>query len=313
MRFLAVVAGIGICALGASSAADPAGKARADKLFEDGRKYLATKEYALACTAFEQSQESDPAIGTQLNIALCYEEWGKTASAYRAYLEAVQLAKLKSDKRAKGAQDKADELAPKVPHVQLEVPDDADVGAVFLLDGKELDRARLADDLLVDPGTHVVEVRISGQPPKKTVIDLKAGERRRVAVEIPKPVAKPAEVRTSPRNKRRLYGGIGLTVGGAITLGVAGFVALAARQDYNDAVAGCPALLCASRADYDATQSARSRATLMTFVGGGGLVLSGIGVYFMLTSAGHRTTEHAVTIAPTLTPTGAGLAIGGTL
>ena len=78
-------------------------KLRADKLFDDGRRYLAAKEYALACTAFEQSQASDPAIGTQLNIALCYEEWGKLASAYRAFLEAERLAKEKKDKRAAGA------------------------------------------------------------------------------------------------------------------------------------------------------------------------------------------------------------------
>src|SRR5687767_9767942 len=62
-------------------------KQRADALFEDGRRYLEKKEYALACTAFEQSHAADPGIGTLANIALCYETWGKTASAYRWYLE----------------------------------------------------------------------------------------------------------------------------------------------------------------------------------------------------------------------------------
>src|SRR5438309_4348973 len=69
----ALVACMAVAALGAPAHAD---KKRADALFEDGRRYLATHEYALACTAFEQSQEADPAIGTQLNIALCYENWG---------------------------------------------------------------------------------------------------------------------------------------------------------------------------------------------------------------------------------------------
>src|SRR4029077_10437738 len=89
-------------------------KIRADKLFDDGRRYLATKEYALACTAFEESQDADPAIGTQLNIALCYEQWGHVAAAYHAYQEAVRLAEVKLDNRGKVAAKKVAELAPKV-------------------------------------------------------------------------------------------------------------------------------------------------------------------------------------------------------
>lgn len=135
-------------------------KQRADKLFEDGRGYLAAKEYALACTAFEQSHASDPAIGTLLNIALCYEEWGKIASAYRTYLEAERFAKQKQDDRAKGARQKVDELAPRVTHLIVDVPADADVSTVFLFDGKELSRAALADDVLVDPGRHEIEARV---------------------------------------------------------------------------------------------------------------------------------------------------------
>lgn len=314
MRLLAFVAST-LCVLSAVAGADQAGKARADKLFEDGRKYLASKEYALACTAFEESQNSDPAIGTQLNIALCYEEWGKTASAYRAYVEAVRLAKLKFDKRAKGAQDKADELAAKTPHIQLEIPADADVGAVFLLDGKELDRAKLADDVLVDPGLHVIEVRVSGQPAKKTEVELKVYERRKIAVDMPVAAAPVVIVRSAPRRKGRLFGGIALTAGGVIGMSVAGFVALAARQDYKDAAEhGCPMGLCTNREDYNATQDARSRANTMTFVGIGGIVLAGVGVFLIATSGGQRVVEkQAVTFAPVVTPTSAGFAIAGRL
>ncbi|HLL21253.1 MAG TPA: hypothetical protein VK427_03930, partial [Kofleriaceae bacterium] len=82
MRWIAVVGTIALVANTAS--ADSSSKTRADKLFSDGRKYLVNGEYSLACTAFEQSQAADPAIGTQLNIALCYEQWGKLAAAYDA-------------------------------------------------------------------------------------------------------------------------------------------------------------------------------------------------------------------------------------
>lgn len=288
-------------------------KIRADGLFEDGRKYLVAKEYALACTAFEQSQEADPAIGTQLNIALCYEEWGKVAAAYRAYLEAERLAKAKSDDREKGAHLKVDALAPQVPHLQVEIPADADVATVFLLDGKEIDRAKLADDQLVEPGPHILEARVPSRPPKETKIDLKPGERRKVTIAVPRPEVKTL-VTTTPRKKGRLYGGIGLVTGGAVAVGVSSFVALVARQDYADAIKDCPDKVCESRASFDATQSARKRATIMTFVGAGGVVLAGVGVYMIMTSRGKRVVEERrVGVAPLLAPDAVGLAIGGRL
>lgn len=290
---------------------EKARKARADALFEDGRRYLAAREHALACTAFEQSHEADPAIGTQLNIALCYEDWGKLAAAYRAYLEAERLANEKQDQRAAGARKKVDELAPKVPHLQIDLPPDADPGAVFLFDGKQISRKELADDLLVDPGPHEIEARVAGQPPRRTSVELAIGERKRLTIDVPKPQLK-VIVTTAPRNKRRFYGGIGLAGGGTLTLGIASFVALVARQDYADAVANCPNLMCESREDYDATQSARSRATAMTFVGLAGAAMVGAGVYLIVTSRGARR-EQRVELVPTVSPDGVGFAIGGRL
>jgi hypothetical protein len=287
-------------------------KLRADKLFDYGRRYLAAKEYALACTAFEESNAADPAIGTLLNIALCYEEWGKLASAYRAYVEAERFAELKRDERAKGARKKVDELAPKAPHLRVDIPADADISTVFLFDGKEVTREKLGDDMLVDPGRHEIEARVPGRPPEKTVVELAPGDRKRIAIEVPRPELK-VIVTTPPRKTGRLYGGIALTAGGAIAVGAAGFVALLARRDYADAIAGCPELRCETRAAYDATQGARRRATYMTFVGAGGVALAATGVYLILTSAGTRS-EKRVEILPVLDGGGGiGLALGGRL
>lgn len=314
MRRLARVAGTGaiVLSLTATAVAD---KARADKLFEDGRRYLAAKEYALACTAFEQSHEADPAIGTQLNIALCYEDWGKIASAYRAYLQAERVASEKGDKRVDGARKKLAALEPRVPHLTLALPADADPSAVLRVDGKEIDRGALAEPLLLDPGPHQIEARVPGKPPTRTEVELALGDRRTVAVDVPKPDAKVIVVR-APRSTGKLYGGLALTLGGVGAIGAASFIALAARQDYTDALAGCPELVCRTRADYDATQDARSRANMMTFVGAAGVVLAGAGVYLMLTSGGKRTSTTetaAVTITPTVTPDGIGVTLGGTL
>jgi hypothetical protein len=286
-------------------------KLRADKLFEDGRNYLAAKEYALACTAFEQSNQAEQAIGTLLNIALCYEQWGKVASAHRAYIEAERYAEQKLDMRSLGAHQKVLELAPMVPHLQLDVPADADISTVFLLDGKEIERSALGGDLLVDPGQHSIEARVPGRPPKTTTVELELGEKRRITIEVPRPEVK-VIVTSTPRKKGRLYGGIAMLSGGALAVGTAGFVALLARRDYADAIGGCPELICESREAYDATQTARRRATYMTFVGAGGLVLAAAGLYMVLTSAGGKN-ERRVELVPLIHGDGGGLAIGGRL
>ncbi len=316
MRLLAAIAIVLLS--GGLAVADKESKARADKLFEDGRRYLAAKEYALACTAFEQSHEADAAIGTQLNIALCYEEWGKVASAYRAYLEAERLAKEKKDKRAAGARKKVDELATKSPKLVFDLPANADPSTVLLFDDKQLDMKTLEDDLLVDPGTHTLEIRVPDRPVKKQEIEAVVGERKKIPIELPVAEDKPVElppnvVITTPRSKGKLYGGIALSAGGVAAIGIASIVALAARQDYANAVVDCPGGMCTTRAAYDATQDARFKANMMTIVAGGGVVMVGVGVYLIVTSAGKKVEQLGVTVRPVATPDSLGIAIGGAL
>jgi len=320
MRALVVVAML--VALPTVAFAD---KKRADKLFEEGRQFLQRKEYALACTAFEQSQQADPGIGTQLNIALCYEEWGKLALSYKAYVEAERLAKAKKDNRSKHARKKIDEIEPKLVRLRISIPASADPYAIYLFNGKETDRETLVEEQLLDAGTHTIEVRVAGAPPKTTNIDLRAGERKTVEVEMPTPQpkvdpgtgtgtpTKSTMVIAGPRKKGKLYGGLALTGVGIVAVGVSSYVALIARSDYNDAIAMCPGNVCTSRGPYNDTQDARSTANTMTFVAAGGVALVGVGVYLLLTSKGDPITVEKVSARPLLAPDAVGLAIGGPL
>jgi tetratricopeptide (TPR) repeat protein len=305
---------IAILALLASVAsADSANKKRADQLFADGRRYLQTKEYALACTAFEQSQQADPAIGTQLNIALCYEEWGHVVAALHAFEEAERLATAKKDNRAKEAHKKVEELGPKVPRLAVSVPASTDPSAMFLLDGKEIERAALTTELLLEVGDHAIEVRVPGSPPKTTKLALAIGEHKRLELDVPKVVVAPPPLPPPPveppRKKNRLYAAIGLGGGGVLALGTASIVALVARSDYANAISSCPNYTCTTKKAYDQTQTARSHADVATGVAIGGLALVGAGVYLFLTSRGER----RVSAAPLLSPGAVGVAIGGPL
>ena len=75
-------------------------KDKADALFKHGKKLMEEKKYNDACEAFEQSMKLDPGIGTELNIARCYEEWGKLGRAWRSYKAAEKMAKDANDARA---------------------------------------------------------------------------------------------------------------------------------------------------------------------------------------------------------------------
>jgi hypothetical protein len=293
-----------MAALGSPALAD---KVRADKLFDDGRRYLAGHEYALACTAFEQSQQADPAIGTQLNIALCYEQWGEAhvVAAYHAYVEAERLAKMKFDDRAKAAHRKVEELYVKLPHLTVTIPETADANAVFLMDGKDAERATLTGDMIVEAGEHAIEVRVLGAPPKTQRVNVHLGAHETLVLDVPVGIAEPRAATT--RKKGRFYAGIGLAATGGVALGVASYVAVVARSDYNDAIASCPSSTCTTHGAYNATQDAISHANTASIIGGVGVAAAAVGVYLILTSRGE------VAAAPMVGNGTVGLAIGGRL
>src|SRR5262249_48167990 len=109
-----------LCGLGGVARAG-----RADQLFKKGKKLLAEKKYAEACTAFEQSDQIDPEIGAKLNVARCYQEWGKLATAWRWYTEAEQMAIKSGDDRAQRIHALVTDLDRDVPRLRLSLPADA--------------------------------------------------------------------------------------------------------------------------------------------------------------------------------------------
>ena len=106
--------------------AQGAGKqAAAQVLFEDAKKLMAKGDYAAACQKFADSQQDDPAPGTQYNLADCYEKNGQTASAWATFKSAAASyrAHNRADWEAK-ARDRAKTLEPKLSKLTLVVPPD---------------------------------------------------------------------------------------------------------------------------------------------------------------------------------------------
>src|SRR5215207_9045421 len=77
---------LNVAAAVAQTMRDPA---VADRMFREGQQAAARGDYATACGKFEDSQRLDPAPGTLLNLADCYEHASRLALALRTWQAAL--------------------------------------------------------------------------------------------------------------------------------------------------------------------------------------------------------------------------------
>jgi hypothetical protein len=164
---------LGLCLFGNVFAitawAQPSGgdRAVAAQLFEDGRALLEQGHLDQACPKLEESQRLDPGGGTLLNVALCHEKQGRTATAWVEFVEARGVAK--ADARAPRvafAQAHIDQLEPTLSRVTVQVPSDSDLPDLEVRrDGSVVGRAAWGTAVPVDPGDHVIEVSAPGKIP----------------------------------------------------------------------------------------------------------------------------------------------------
>lgn len=144
----------------------------AQQLFDDGRALLEAKRYAEACTKFAESQRLDPGGGTLLNLAVCHELEGKSATAWSEFRDALgQAVKDERKDREDIARTHIAELAPKLMRIVVRVPE-----AVAARDPEiNLDRSKLPQTawntpIPVDPGEHRVSVSAPGAEPWATAV-----------------------------------------------------------------------------------------------------------------------------------------------
>src|SRR5262245_32588034 len=67
--------------------------AGARALFAEGRALMDKDRYEEACPKFEESLRLDPGMGTQFNLAHCWEKLGRTASAWALFLDVAAAAR----------------------------------------------------------------------------------------------------------------------------------------------------------------------------------------------------------------------------
>src|SRR5262245_10967280 len=173
-------------------AQDASGKAAAEGLFESGVELMKQGKFAEACPKLESSQRVDPAVGTTLYLAECYEKLGRTASAWATFREAESLARSSNQAdRARTAQQRAQKLEPDLSYLTVNVAADARVeGLVVRRAG-----AVVLPDLYgvaspVDPGA--VEIQASATGYRTYTTSVRIAARGKEVVNLPKLEALPA-------------------------------------------------------------------------------------------------------------------------
>jgi hypothetical protein len=130
----------------------------AQQTFDHGRDLMTEKKFAEACAAFEQSQRLDPQFGTQFNLAGCYVELGKLATAWNLYRELAR-----SDTKAKRRQassDLAAKLEPRVPRLIVNIQP-RPPGLQLAVDGED-SSSLVGVEVHVDLGDHDVVATAPG-------------------------------------------------------------------------------------------------------------------------------------------------------
>lgn len=143
----------------ASAQEDAATRARAQALFDEAQELLKVRDFARACPKLEEVNNLLPGkIGALMELAACYEGWGKTTSAWARYRTAADLATKTRDPRKAEADAKVGALGPQVPRLVVVVPDSmrAVSGIAIEADGVPLGPASWGTSIPVDPGAHEV-------------------------------------------------------------------------------------------------------------------------------------------------------------
>jgi hypothetical protein len=156
---------------------------------------MAANRAAAACEKFAASLRLEPTIGTQLNLAVCYEKIGRTASAWAHFAELQTTARRAGQEpRADFAKKKAEALAPRLSKLRVTVGERRP-GLAITFGGAPLAESAWGSLVPVDPGEHVLAASAPGRKPWSQKISVGANaDEINVAVPVlaPEPTAVPA-------------------------------------------------------------------------------------------------------------------------
>jgi len=294
---------IAVALLVATSAAR-ADESQPTALFFRARELIREGKYAEACPLLEESQRLDPGVGTQFNLARCYELLGRFASAWSLYDEVARTTHATGQSAREAiALERMNAIEPRVAHVAIHANPDASLQ--ITLDDAPLPVASEID-ARIDPGPHEIAARAPGKRPWSSRIAV-TREAERLTVDVP-PLADdaapaqppPAQEATPPRatpvpigpsadqagRRTQRIVALGIAGGAAVALGLGTFFGVRAYVLAHDANPHCDAAGC----DPDGVSLRRSSlnagdASTVSFIAAGVLAAAAAVVWLTAPSA----------------------------
>jgi hypothetical protein len=304
------------------------GEKRAQELFDEARALMRDGRYSEACPKLEESQELDPGGGTLLNLGICHEKEGRTATAFRELTDALALAG--RDHRAdreNTASKHLNELEPQLSRLTVQISSDvACTEVVVKVDDTVLPLDDIGRPVPLDPGKHRLTVDASGCQPWSKEIELgPMADQREVSVALflntPPPVAAgkvaptpgatsvtpppPAQTRNAPvaRDSGSSMRVAGYAVGaaGIAALGVGAYFGVSALVLKNRSDSACPGgEQCTTQGGVTDFDDAKTHAHIADAALGAGLIALGVGTYLVIRAGSKEKPAQTV-----------GLSIGG--
>jgi hypothetical protein len=314
-------------------AASTSDKAAAQVLFEEARALAKNGNWEDACPKFAQSQKLDPAGGTMLNLANCYEKVGKTASAWVLFMEAeADARRSQRPRRAAEAKRRAGLLKPKLSKLKIDVTEPLE-GMVVKRGDEEVSEAQWGSTVPVDPGEYEIVVTAPGKKPwsEKTVVE---GDAHEAAVTVPAledaPVEEPKAVAPPPKDDGPkppppdepsdgtaqwvsgwVVGAVGLA---GVGVGVALRVVALSKDD--ESLQYCapedPTQCDPEGVDLRDQAIGLQTGSLVAFIAGGALVATGVILLLTTPSDAEGDEQASLELLPSAGPDGAGVLLRGT-
>lgn len=291
----------------------------AERLFEEGNRLVEQQRWSEACPKLARSQQLDPGIGTEFNLAFCYSKLGRNATAWRMFRDVARAAHAAGKaERESASLERAAALAPKLAHLSLDAsaagvpPADLEIR----IDDRVVPDEERSVPYPVDAGDHRVDVIAAARKPWSTqVLGVRDGDTRAVAV--PKlDIVATAQRGSSQRTAALVVGGIG--VAGLVAGGITGVLSITKHKSARDE---CPdPNACATQPGADAWTSATTFGTISTvsFVVAG-VGLAGAAVLWFTAPRGEATPRArdrataSLWLAPFVGPGAGGAAFGARL
>jgi serine/threonine-protein kinase len=289
-------------------------KVAAEGLFDQGRSAMQRGDFVQACGLLERSQRIDPAVGTLLYLAECYEKAGRTASAWATFREAADAAEAaREPMRARTGRERATRLEPVLARLTIQLgPDNERIqGLSVERGGQTMQAATWNVPVPIDPGDQLIAVSAPGYEAWSTTVTVPA-RAASLSVTVPplkknpeaEKAAAPAEgappaAPASPDNARTdasptpppvseqngdtqriaayVVGGAGI-----VGIGVGSFFGLRAISKSNDANKQCPrGFQCDTLLGATLTDDAKSAATIsnVAFSVGAAALVGGVVLY----------------------------------